>query len=36
VTLDEHYMAQIQWGQNSVLGDPELMMMGVPPLQSIG
>jgi len=35
VTIDEHYMAQIQWGQNSVLGDPELTMMGVAPLDSI-
>lgn len=29
-------MTQIQWGQNSVLGDPDLMMMGVPALESIG
>jgi hypothetical protein len=28
-------MVQIQWGSASVLGDPELMMMGVPALSSI-
>lgn len=29
-------MTQIQWGQNSVLGDETLMMKGVPALESIG
>lgn len=36
VNLDEQYMTQIQWGQNSVLGDETLMMMGVPVLESMG
>ena len=29
-------MTKIQWGQNSVLGNKELMMKGVPVLLSMG
>lgn len=29
-------MTSIQWGQNSVLGNADLMMRGVPVLESIG
>lgn len=36
VSLDELYMTQIQWGQNSLLGNAELMMMEVPVLESMG
>jgi hypothetical protein len=35
-TIDEQYLTQIQWGQNSVLGNPNIMMQDVPVLQSIG
>jgi hypothetical protein len=36
VSLDELEMTQLQWGQNSVLGNAELMMMEVPVLESMG
>ena len=35
-SIDEFYLIQQQWGQNSLLNNPDLMMNNVPTLKSIG
>lgn len=35
-TMNEFYLIQQQWGQNSLLNNQDLMMSNVPTLKSIG